>query len=232
MRLELNVTHRCNSRCLDCNRAIGLATFDDMELTVEHIKAASWQLRRQGIRLSRVAIAGGEPTVRRDLQTLINTAALYLRPRRGLVLNNGTNSVVREQIRLPRRWRWRITPLDDTSQFDSGKAHHTPFFVSPVDLGTEGRFRHCRVTKRCGKGLEARGFTMCGVAGTLGRLLGIDPYSDELPLGEVPAGICRHCPYGLTKSQQRQLIDPLPPGTISETYQAAFAKQNLHQIGG
>ena len=77
--------------------------------------------------------------------------------------------------------------------------------ISPLDLGARGVYgvkRPCVVQRRCGRSFEAFGFAPCSVAGTLGRLLGINPYSEDVAL-RGREEICRHCIYSVSPALQK-----------------------------
>jgi cyclic pyranopterin phosphate synthase len=68
--LRISVTDRCNFRCVYCMPAAGLAWLPrEGILTYEEITEVVRQLAPMGLR--RVRLTGGEPTIRRDLVSLV-----------------------------------------------------------------------------------------------------------------------------------------------------------------
>lgn len=195
-----------------------------MDMSPADVRSCGEKLAAAGMKITRCYIAGGEPLVHPQLQELIDAAARYIRPVRGEVLSNGVAS--RDHIRLPRRWRWKVTPLDVGGLTD-GKEHHTAFFVSPADYGVESKYSDCLIAKKCGIGFEKKGFTMCPISGTLGRVLGIDPYRDDPEVGEFPEDICRQCPYGMPYRKREAFLRKFDVYTISPTYQAALGRKSI-----
>lgn len=250
VRIECNITWRCNARCTHCNKAIGYAKFEDSEMTVEQMRRAVDMLIDQGIEVRRFTFCGGEPILHPNLQELIDEVARLLDHglRLGRVLTNSLPATkhLRDKIKLPKKFKWVHNPLDDPSDPLSGKndpkarpnkRFHTPFWISPADIGMESKFENCTVKNWCGIGLDAEGFSMCGKAVMLGKLLGIDASMKEGDIEqhvETPIeDICKHCQYGLPGPRgrrkgpqyeiyKRHEVGELPE--VSETFEKAFAQ--------
>lgn len=210
--LEIAVTHVCNAYCEYCNKAIGLMRIADSTVTPAQIDKAGQLLQEQGIEITRVTLAGGEPTIHPDLPGLVDACMRLPGVSKGLEPNRiFTNGILRREgyratYKLPDNWRWIETKLRNTNDPLSGKKFHVPCFIDPTDYDMEGRYEGCYMPNLCGHGLESHGFTMCSVAGVLGRLLRINPYSTTRHVRqESPDGICRHCIYGLPKAKRKRL---------------------------
>jgi hypothetical protein len=153
-----------------------------------------------GHTVSRCTLSGGEPLLNGEIQEIIYEADRLPGLRNGRVLTNDIcKDGVRKTLKLPRRWHWVPAPIDDPSDKKSGKEVHVPFFISPADHGIEASWDNCSVRGYCGKGLDSHGFSMCGVAPTIGRIIGVNPYwQDGLqPLRKIEE-ICKHCIYGMS----------------------------------
>ncbi len=227
MRLEIAVNQLCNAACEHCNRAIGLAKFNELEMTAEQMGRAVDTMNEQETDIHHITFGGGEPVMNKQLQGILDHAARLTclkRPGTARVLTNDMPSTIelRDSIRLPDiRFRWVPSPLRNPTDPKSGKDSHEPFFISPKDLGLTSKFEKCTVKGWCGKGLDACGWSMCGIAGTLGRLLGINPYTHKGFTREETPGICQHCIYGLEKDDQKSIFERARNGkipAISETY--------------
>ena len=243
-RIECNVTMRCNARCQHCNKAVGYASFDDTDMTVEQMRKAIDLLLEQEIRVPRFTFCGGEPILNKNLQGLINEVARLNTLKLGRVLTNGlaTTEKLRDKIVMPdKRFKWIVNALDDIHNPLSGKNDrtkrpngrvHNPFWISPADIGMEANFAHCAVQGWCGVGLDSTGFSMCGKAVMFGKLFGIDPTLREGDiLQHVNTGIeeiCKHCQYGLVGGEKdervifkRHKAGELPE--VSPTFERVFA---------
>lgn len=255
IRIEANVTFRCNAICEDCNKAVGLAKFDDTDMTVEQMKGFVDQIIEQDVYVSRFTFCGGEPILNRNLQGLIDEVARLKGLRVGRILTNGLKATenLRSRIKLPSsRFHWVVNQLDDIEDPLSGKhnpkkrpnrSFHKPFWVSPDDVGMEAGFEHCTVKGWCGVGLDPAGWSMCGKAVMFGKLLGIDEVAkkDVDIISHVRTGIediCRHCQYGLVNgpSDEDVILKRVRSGEIprtSQTFKDAFERnreQHLVQI--
>ena len=241
IRIECNVTFRCNARCQHCNKAVGYAHFEDTDMTVEQMKKAVDMLLDQNIRVPRFTFCGGEPILNKNLQGLIDEVSRLKTIRFGRVLTNGLPATqkLRDKIVLPKKFMWIVNPLDDLDNPLSGKNDsskrpnkrvHNPFWISPADVGMDANFATCTVRGWCGIGLDSTGFSMCGKAVMFGKLFGIDPTLRE---GDVMKhvltpieDICRHCQYGLPKKKEEEIFirykrEELPE--ISPTFEKVFA---------
>lgn len=239
MRLEIAVNQRCNAQCEHCNRAIGLATFTELEMTAEQMGRAVDRMNEQGTDIHYITFGGGEPVMNKQLQGILNEArTLKWLNRRGSarVLTNDMPSTaeLRGAIKLPDdRFRWVPSPLRNPTDPKSGKDKHEPFFVSPKDVGLTSKFVNCGVKGWCGKGLDACGWSMCGIAGTLGRLLGINPYTHKGFTKKETPGICQHCIYGLEEGEQKSIFKSVRSGdmpAISETYSDGLTQHKIEPI--
>lgn len=250
-RIECNVTYRCNAICDHCDKAVGLATFPNTEMTTEQMHRARLQFNSQGLTSRRFTICGGEPILNKELQGIIDEAAQLNGRVCGRVLSNGLNKTEkhRGRIKMPnRRWQWIINPLDNLDDPLSGKNDsekrpnqrvHLPFWISPIDIGLKGKWEDCSIRGWCGKGLDSSGWAMCGKAGMFGRLLGIDPYGRENVdinrhvMTGIPE-ICQLCQYGLKEKVQgviaRDYWDGKFPFAVSPTFRRLFRKYRDNPI--
>jgi hypothetical protein len=117
------------------------------------------------------------------------------------VLTNG----IAERPSLPTGARWVVDPiLPGNTEYKD----HQPFLMSPADYGIESPYlgKSCTTANVCGSVFEAFGFSFCGLAGALGRLLKINPYSEE-PTRKLNPDICKHCIYSLGRRERRELED-------------------------
>ena len=195
LRLQILVTQRCNAVCLHCDKAVGYAKLPDIEMTAELMREFVDEAIAEGITFDRVSLSGGEPIVNKELQGIINEVARIPGMTWCRVLTNVLDSTKKKRlgIKFPdRRFKWTESPIDDTANPKSGKnmpgvryrdrVHH-PFWISPADLGIEATYHNCNIRNVCGRGLDNSGYSICGQAPILGRILGIDPYVRKTGVG-------------------------------------------------
>lgn len=222
-------------------------------MKVEHARQAVDQLIAQNIGVHRVTISGGEPCMNSDLPGILQEFARLKTTVRILTVGDPRTKSLRDSIALPNsKFKWVESPVDVPSDRASGKnsrSHesrkrfHRPYWISPADIGLEATYDKCANHGWCGRGLDNNGFTICGQAGILGPLLGIDPY---LPLSANGSGsdiarhtttaipkMCKHCPYGLTKAERGRMYSAFDRGdlpAVSETFVKAFKAFNVVQV--
>ncbi len=258
IRIECNITQRCNARCDHCNKAVGYADGALKDMTLDQIRRAVDQLIDQKIMVKRFTFCGGEPILHPDLQEMIYEVARLVPYglQWGRVLTNDLNQSkkLRSKIDLPRKFTWVPNPLDDPNDPLSGKndptkrgnkRFHLPFWISPHDVGIESKFDNCTTKGWCGIGLDAEGWSMCGKATLMGKLLGIDPTMKEGDLMKhfhTPIeDICKHCQYGVGGKRHRvgkkrgmrddmvKIFEKWESGeieSISKTWEEAFSRHN------
>lgn len=249
-RIECNITYRCNARCWGCNKAVGLAAFEDGDMTLDQMRRAVDQLTEQKVKVQRFTFCGGEPVLHRDLQDMIYEVDRLPTLGKGRVLTNDmpVTKGLRDKINLPKRFRWVPAPLDDPDDHQSGKNDpkkrnkkriHHPFWISPHDIGEEASFENCTVRGWCGIGLDSKGWGMCGKARMLGELLGVDPMMTEGCIEDHVAtpfeDICKHCQYGMKgRSGPTLIFKKYQSGEIdfdiSPTFEKAFAQHNEQPV--
>lgn len=214
VRIEAHVTQVCNAVCAHCNAGVGLMKIRKSDMTPDQMRRAVDSLINQKIEVRRFTFCGGEPIVHPQLQELIDEASRLPGVRYGFrILTNGLKSTEekRAAIRLPPRFAWIVNALDDIEDPLSGKnnpharpnkRYHTPFWVSPADVGLEATFENCTTKGWCGIGLDSTGFQACGKMRMFGELLGVEGVS--LREGDIMQHIntavpeiCKHCQYGL-----------------------------------
>lgn len=232
IRLQILTTQRCTAQCNFCDKAVGLARLPKVETTTEDIRVAVDELIRQGIRVNRFTISGGEPVLCRDLQGILDQ--LDRMPGAKRVLTTGMDVIepLRAKIRLPKGASWVVSPLDNQANPLSGKnnrkhpsrkRYHLPYWLSPADIGLNATWEKCENRGWCGKGLDGQGWSMCGQAPILGAILGIDPYMPIRAGGDIMAHVntpipemCKHCQYGLTKKERKGVYEAFDRGELPE----------------
>ena len=196
---EIDITYRCNLKCINCNRSCAQAP-SDLEMSVADIAAFIDESVDRAIAWKRIRILGGEPTLHSRILDIIDLLIRYRRdhnPQVKLVL--GTNfkgsRVKRVLAKLPESIHIKSTLK--TSPVNLFR----PFNVAPVD-SVLNRFSDytcgCRIIQECGLGVTPMGYYMCAVAGGIDRIfqyhLGRKRIPDETDrLSDQMSAFCRLC---------------------------------------
>jgi hypothetical protein len=197
--VEIDITYKCNLKCLNCNRSCTQAP-SNIEMPVADIEAFINQSVKNNIAWKRIRILGGEPTLHSHIFDIIGLLSAYQRdfnPSVRLVL--GTNFFGNQVHRVLEELPDTIT-IKSTLK-DSRVNLFKPFNVAPVDRHF---YRYsdyacgCRIIEECGLGLTPSGYYMCAVAGGIDRIyrynLGRKKMPDESDnFSDQMSAFCRLC---------------------------------------
>lgn len=220
IRFGIAPTYRCNLHCSMCNRWIDKFPWqDDCDLEAEDVREAGRMLKEAGLKVNKVRMTGGEPTLHPQLAEICDVVASeWGIARCTAVLTNGTT-----KGRRPLKINARYKDIDSKVGFVK---NHRPFSISPSDLGLRGDYGTkwpCEQQTGCGRLFDAFGFSFCVIAGSLGRLLRIDPYS-RTPVLKGDPEICKHCLFSLGRKQRWRIWGRWMEGqqeAVTETYRSA-----------
>lgn len=214
-------TYRCNMKCDMCNRGIDKFPWQKSDLTVEDVKEAGEMLIATGLKVNKVRITGGEPTLHPQLKEICDVVRdVWQIQRMTAVLTNGSTKESR-----PRKI-WARYKADVVEKM------HRPYSISPADLGLRGDYGTkfpCEQQTGCGRLFDGFGFSFCVLAGSIGRMLRIDPYS-KTPMTDGDERICKHCLFSLKRSTRWGIWTAWKEGkqeAVSKTYQDAYAAFQL-----
>jgi len=196
---EIDITYRCNLKCLNCNRSCSQAP-SRQEMPVAAIAAFIEQSLDQGIQWKRIRLLGGEPTLHSRIFEIVDLLSNYqARHNPGLHLVLGTNfhgrRVRRVLARLPENVRIKSTLKTSRENL------FRPFNVAPCDTiyhrGSDYTCG-CRIIAECGLGLTPSGYYMCAIAGGIDRIFQYRLGRRHLPaaadaLTDQMAVFCRLC---------------------------------------
>lgn len=195
IRFGIVPTYACNLKCNMCNRWLDKFNWPDSDLTTSDVEEAGEMVVAAGIKVNKVRITGGEPTLHPRLAEICDiTRDVWKVERCTTVLTNATTKATR-----PKQIWARYKSTDEKTE----KIHH-PFSISPNDLGLKGDYGTkypCEQQMGCGRLFDAYGFSFCVLAGSLGRLLRIDPYS-KTPVLEGDPRICKHCIFSVGRKMR------------------------------
>ncbi len=222
-RVEIDITYRCNMRCLNCNRSCTQAPAA-IDMPVAQVEAFLADSVAVGIRWDRIRLLGGEPTLHPELPSMLSLLETY-RSRhnptlRIVVCSNGSGRQVRKVLSaLP-----PYVTVKNTYKTDRQRLFR-PFNQAPVDLR---RYRFadfgcgCRIIEDCGLGLTPQGYYPCAVAGGIDRIFGFDLGRRTLPQAgdEMVDQLERFCPlcghFGFAWPTRRH--------RISRTWKKGYAR--------
>jgi hypothetical protein len=183
----------------------------DSDILVDDLVAGGEILERRGIWPARIKVSGGEPTLHPQLDECCKAIHEKWKGHRTRLYVNDTNPVSVYPGIKPYK-----SPANE-------KEFHSPPMISPADLGLNpvfGFVKACNYSMKCGRLFDAFGFSFCPVAGVMGRILRIDPYSSH-PVMIGREDMCKHCVFSQTKKVRFKLWNQARNGEIdhpSKTY--------------
>jgi len=222
IRLELQITMRCNYDCKWCNRLIANMSIADSDVTLEQLHGMADALQRDNITMDYIKVLGGEPLIHYDflgaMEVLENRLVKEGIAKKVVIV---TNDILPRPELDPDIFEYWPSPID--------QKRHIPILVSPTDIGFETGFREkCATKERCGYSFDAWGFSFCSLSGTLGRVLGSNQYKDSIPEAEIDPEICKHCTFGLRtcyKLKTKRLVTRKQTEYPSKRFKEGLAAQ-------
>jgi hypothetical protein len=233
----LNITHRCNLACAGCNRASFLSQPPIPNLTVPQVHAVFDQMDELGIRDRTARLAGGEPTLHPDFAEILKIIVTRSAPDRVVaVFSNQRSAVIRKRLaEAMQPYPGKIVidgakPQDVTFEWET----RTPF-VRPSDVGVKPCPHPCLWMQGyggCGFGVDALGYTLCPVGGTIDTLLGLNARTTTLKqlrdrdfLVWQASQLCSNCGafmrYPETMASELGLVEGTP---VSQSYYEAMTQ--------
>ena len=169
--IEIDVTYKCNLKCLNCNRSCTQLPSNE-EMNPDRIAAFLEESIAGDMKWERIRILGGEPTLHSRIFDIIDMLLDYRKrfnPEVRIVLC--TNAFGRQVwavlSKIPREIE--IKSAIKTSRKNLFRA----FNIAPVD-GFYNRLSDfscgCRILSDCGMGLTPSGYYACAIAGGIDRV--------------------------------------------------------------
>jgi hypothetical protein len=179
---EIDITYKCNLKCINCNRSCTQAP-SRLEMPVADVESFITQSIEKEIAWKRIRILGGEPTLHSRIFDIIDLLIGYQRefnPSVRLVL--GTNFFGKRVHQVLRKMPNAVTIK---STLKSSRINlFRPFNVAPVDT-LFNQFSDytcgCRIISECGLGVTPSGYYMCAIAGGIDRVFGYNLGRREIP---------------------------------------------------
>ncbi len=229
-RVEIDITYRCNLRCLNCNRSATQAPAA-IDMPAAQVEAFIDGSVAAGIRWERIRLLGGEPTLHPELSSILNLLEAYQYRHnpslRIVICTNGRGPQVRQVLSaLPPNIAVKNTFKTDRQRL------FRPFNLAPLDLRRH-RFADfscgCRIIEDCGLGLTPQGYYPCAIAGGIDRIFGFGLGRRSLPAvdDEMTDLLERFCPlcghFGFGRPTRRP--------RISRTWKEGYDRYRRRQAG-
>lgn len=176
-RIEIDITYDCNLKCIGCNRSCAQAPTKE-QISMDTIEKFIADSVRSGKKWQLINVLGGEPTLHKDFQKIIEAlqhyADTYSPDTIIKVVSNGITAQSRQLCEEVKHSFKNVVIDYDSYKTNNKIEYFSPFNDAPVD---DEHFAHadftnaCWVTAYCGIGLNARGYYACAACGGIDRVL-------------------------------------------------------------
>ena len=213
--IEIDITYRCNLKCINCNRSCRQAPSNE-QMTVEQIQNFIKESIDNNVKWERIRVMGGEPTLHPNIFEILN---LLLEYKKGYspdtcieLVTNGFGKIVNDILsKVPKE-----IEIENSSK-ESKVQLFDPFNMAPKDsivYKYADYSNGCQVISVDGIGLTPYGYYPCAVAGGIDRIFGFDIGRKKLPSAgdsmtdqlEVFCKLCGH--FRAAKRTNRELMSP------------------------
>lgn len=196
--LEIDITYKCNLKCVDCNRSCGNAPSEESML-VEQIRRFVKESIEKRKKWKGIRLLGGEPTMHDDLFNIIDLILKYkaFYPEVSLrFATNGLSEKTKEVLnRIPKDF-----VIENTDKGNK-KNSFVCFNNAPIDSSLYQAMdfsNACYITQVCGLGLTKYGYYHCAIAGSIDRVFGFNLGRKEIPaIGDKMIKekriLCKYC---------------------------------------
>jgi hypothetical protein len=224
--LEIDITYRCDLRCVDCNRSCGKAPSDE-SMSVEQVRKFVSESIEKNKKWNGIRLLGGEPTMHDDLFEIIDLILGYKNFYPKVMLRFATNGASEKSREIIKK-----IPNDfivENTDKGSKKSSFTPFNYAPIDspfYGAADFSNACYITEVCGLGLTKYGFYQCAIAGSIDRVFGFNIGRSHIPCDddemiEEKRILCRYCGHFRELIEGRNIKKS---GFISRSWLVAYRK--------
>jgi len=221
--IEIDITYRCNLRCLNCNRSINKAP-ENLDIKLSLLNKFISDSRKYNYRWKRIRLLGGEPTLHPEFLTIIQR----LRESR-YEIGNGSIEVVTNGYGNHVNNILKELPSDiyiENSRKDPNvPLKFRPFSWAPQDFEQHPKTSYingCQIIEACGMGLTPLGYYPCAIAGGIDRVVKKQRGRQSLPpktdnMKDILDWACRlcgrfidghHIPPELLKPTNKEFISP------------------------
>lgn len=221
--IEIDITYKCNKKCMNCNRSCKQAPSDDY-LKVNQIKKFINESINKKIKWKRIRLVGGEPTLNPDIKEILKELLKYKKKYSQKTEIQLTTSGFGKKVNKILSTIPKEIEIENSSKKISSKFFH-PFNIAPKDCKM---YRYadysngCYITSVCGIGLTPYGYYHCAIAGSIDRVFGFDIGRKKIPSNndemrdqmKIFCGLCGHFRYALPVNKEK----------ISITWKIAYKK--------
>jgi len=190
-RIEIDITYKCNLKCRNCNRSCRQAPSEEC-MSVEQIEKFVEESKEQKRKWKYINIAGGEPTLYRNIHDIIRLLLSYK--------NNFSPDTVIHLLTSGLR------KIPDGIVIENSNKHSVPFYFYPFNVAPADcrRYKYadytngCSVSSNCGMGLTPYGYYTSAVAGSIDRVYGFNIGRKSLPslndsMVDQRKILCKYC---------------------------------------
>jgi hypothetical protein len=180
--IEIDITYRCNLKCINCNRSCRQAPTNE-QMTVEQIQKFIKESIDNNVNWERIRVMGGEPTLHPNVIEILNLLLEYKKkysPDTCIELDtNGFGKIVNDVLsKVPKE-----IEIENTSK----KSELQLFYLFNMAPKDSIRYNYadyssgCQVISVDGFGLTPYGYYPCAAAGGIDRIFGFDIGRKKLP---------------------------------------------------
>lgn len=188
-KIVVHLTYRCRLSCQWCDRMLDKLNIENGDLSRKQARHFVRTVMDSNWPLSLIRIAGGEPQEHPDFHRMMLIFQTLTSKYKVRVSTNG--------LQPPPHIRgihWRVWHGPDKN--------HTPFMISPWDLGIMPYRYGCAMPVTCGVCYDYRGWSFCSVGTVISKAIGPDVHSSLPVYPEPMPAICQHCIYTLPRNVQ------------------------------
>jgi hypothetical protein len=213
-RIEIDITYRCNQRCVSCNRRCTQAPSDE-DMPIDEIDRFIAESRKLDWRWGQIHILGGEPTLHKDYVEIFHRLKAICG--NVLVRTNG-----------------RMKPVEGVNYAIDAKdyehRHMTNVDVTCLEEPLPcNHIRACWIPGLCGLGLTVGGYYCCSPGAAIDRMLGLNVGLRSLAdvtqqaVLDQEFMLCPFCGHSPSCVQR-------PVGYVSPFWKAVYDRYNRENI--
>jgi len=170
-KIEIDITYKCNLRCMNCNRSCRQAP-DRTHIKVDDVRKFVHDSINHKHYWERIRILGGEPTLHPEFEDILHELLSYKirfpRTRIEIVTNGFGKQVRRNLLRIP-----PMIHIENTNKTSSIQETFEAFNLAPID---DPKFKNtvfssaCSNISECGMALTPMGYYPCAISGGIDRI--------------------------------------------------------------
>lgn len=231
-RIEIDITYRCNLKCINCNRSCTQAP-SNLDMDIDSIRRFVTSSIEKNIYWKVIRILGGEPTLHPNFEAILYEILRYKieYPEVCLVIvtNGYGDTVKRALLRVPPHFY-----IENSQKQNHIQEYFEPFNCAPMDdrQFTNSDFRNgCSNLELCGIGLGPTGYFPCSLSAGIDRVLNTEAGRKEIPsnndkMHDLLEKSCRLCGrfksgYYYPKEYRERLITTQMSPSWHKAYQSA-----------